>query len=234
MSDVILHATSVHKSYQLGRVTLPVLKGVSISLQRGEFVAIMGASGSGKSTLLHLLGALDVPDSGTVRFDGKDVFAGSNASRDRLRNRVFGFVFQFYHLLPELNVLENVLLPCMVGTPILSWFSRKHDLRRQAVEMLERMGLGERLKHRPNELSGGERQRVAIARALANRPRVLLADEPTGNLDATTGREILGVLKALNQEGQTIVMVTHDPEVAANAHRVVSLVDGRIAAREGK
>jgi lipoprotein-releasing system ATP-binding protein len=234
MSDVILHAAGLNKSYQLGRVKLHVLKGVSVSLQRGEFVAVTGASGSGKSTLLHLLGALDVPDSGTVRFEGKDVFAGSNASRDRLRNRVFGFVFQFYHLLPELNVLENVLLPCMVGTPILAWFSRRQELRRQAIEMLERMGLSGRLKHRPNELSGGERQRVAIARALAHRPRVLLADEPTGNLDTVTGREILSVLKTLNQQGQTIVMVTHDPQVAACAHRVIALVDGRIAARENK
>ncbi len=231
MSDVILQATGLHKSYQLGKVSLKVLKGVSITLQRGEFVAIMGASGSGKSTLLHLLGALDIPDAGTVRYEGRDIFAGSSRARDRLRNATFGFVFQFYHLLPELTVLENTLLPCMVGNSIWSWFSRRHALRRQATEMLERIGLGERLRHRPNELSGGERQRVAIARALANRPRVLLADEPTGNLDAATGREILGVLKALNQEGQTIVMVTHDPLVAASAHRIVSLVDGRIAAR---
>jgi len=231
MSDVILHAAGVHKSYQLGRVTLEVLKGVSIALQRGEFVAIMGSSGSGKSTLLHLLGALDVPDAGTVRYEGRDIFAGSSRSRDRLRNATFGFVFQFYHLLPELNVLENTVLPCMVGNSVLSWLSRRHELRRHSTQMLERFGLGERLKHRPNELSGGERQRVAIARALANRPQVLLADEPTGNLDAATGREILSVLKGLNQEGQTIVMVTHDPLVAAAAHRIVSLVDGRIAAR---
>ncbi len=236
MSDVILQAAGLHKSYQLGKVALKVLKGVSLSLQRGEFVAVMGASGSGKSTLLHLLGALDVPDAGIVRFEGRDVFAGNSASRDRLRNRVFGFVFQFYHLLPELNVLENVLLPCMVGNSVFSWYwrSRRRDLRRQAAELLERIGLSERLTHRPNELSGGERQRVAIARALANRPQVLLADEPTGNLDAATGREILGVLKALNQEGQTIVMVTHDQQVAACAHRVVSLVDGRIAVRDAK
>ncbi|HOB75354.1 MAG TPA: ABC transporter ATP-binding protein [Phycisphaerae bacterium] len=232
MSDVILQATGLHKSYQLGKVSLKVLKGVSLTLQRGEFVAIMGASGSGKSTLLHLLGALDIPDAGTVRFEGRDIFAGGSRARDRLRNATFGFVFQFYHLLPELTVLENTLLPCMVGNSVWSWFSRRHALRRQATEMLERMGLKERLRHRPNELSGGERQRVAIARALANRPRVLLADEPTGNLDAATGREILSVLKSLNEEGQTIVMVTHDPLVAASAHRIVSLVDGRIAARQ--
>lgn len=231
MSDVIISASGLHKSYQLGRVPLKVLRGVSLSLTRGEFVAIMGASGSGKSTLLHLMGALDVPDAGTVKFEGRDIFAESSWERDRLRNAVFGFVFQFYHLLPELNVLENVLLPGMVGTPVWGWLSRRGELARQAMAMLQRMGLGERLKHRPNELSGGERQRVAIARALANRPQVLLADEPTGNLDAVTGREILSVLKSLNQEGQTIVMVTHDPLVAASAHRIVSLVDGRIAAR---
>jgi lipoprotein-releasing system ATP-binding protein len=234
MSNVILSASGLNKTYQLGKVAIKVLKGVSISLQRAEFVAIMGASGSGKSTLLHLLGALDVPDSGTVKFEGQDVFAGGNARRDRLRNATFGFVFQFYHLLPELNVLENVLLPCMVGNSTLAWFSRRGELRKHSKEMLSRMGLADRLKHKPNELSGGERQRVAIARALANRPQVLLADEPTGNLDAATGREILGVLKSLNQEGQTIVMVTHDPLVAASAHRIVSLVDGKIVAQKAE
>jgi lipoprotein-releasing system ATP-binding protein len=256
MSDVILQATNLRKAYFLGRVTLKVLKGVSLTAERGEFVAIMGSSGSGKSTLLHVLGALDVPDEGTVLFEQRDVFACSNAQRDRLRNAAFGFVFQFYHLLPELTVLENTVLPCMVGSSTLSWLSRErgqlrtgHWLerlwrffwrtgpsrgrahRRQAEQLLGRLGLGHRLGHRPNELSGGERQRVAIARALVNRPRVLLADEPTGNLDAATGREILGVLKALNDEGQTILMVTHDPQVAAAAHRIVYLVDGRVSAR---
>ena len=235
MSNVILQAAGVHKTYQLGRVALKVLKGYSISVGRGEFVAIMGSSGSGKSTLLHLLGALDVPDQGTVLFEGRDVFAESNGARDRLRNATFGFVFQFYHLLPELNVLENVLLPCMVGSSVLGWLGplgRRAEAKRRAGEMLERMGLGDRLRHRPNELSGGERQRVAIARALANNPRVLLADEPTGNLDEATGQDILGLLKTLNREGQTIAMVTHDPQVAASAHRIVSLADGRITTRK--
>ncbi len=232
MSDVILQASGVHKTYQLGRTSLKVLKGCSLSVGRGEFVAIMGSSGSGKSTLLHLLGALDIPNQGTVTFEDRDIFAGSNAQRDRLRNATFGFVFQFYHLLPELNVLENVLIPCMVGHSVLSWLGRRADLRRNAMELLDRVGLSERLRHRPNELSGGERQRVAIARALANTPQVLLADEPTGNLDTTTGREILSVLKTLNSEGQTIVMVTHDPQVAAIAHRIVTLVDGRITTRK--
>ncbi|HPP25616.1 MAG TPA: ABC transporter ATP-binding protein [Phycisphaerae bacterium] len=233
MSSPILQATGLHKSYQLGKTLLDVLKGVSMSVHHGEFVAIMGASGCGKSTLLHLLGALDVPDRGTVTFEGQDIFAGSNAERDRLRNATFGFVFQFYHLLPELNVLENALIPCMVGNTVLGWMRRRTDLRRQAAALLEQLGLGGRLRHRPNELSGGERQRVAIARALANRPRVLLADEPTGNLDAATGREIMNVLVDLNKAGQTIVMVTHDPQVAASAHRIVTLADGKIKHSKG-
>lgn len=232
MSNGFLHASGIHKTYQLGRVQLKVLKGCSLSVAQGEFVTIMGSSGSGKSTLLHILGALDIPDSGTVQFEGRDIFASSNARRDRLRNATFGFVFQFYHLLPELSVLENVLLPSMVGTPIFRWPGRRAEARRVAAELLEKVGLSGRLKHRPNELSGGERQRVAIARALANQPRVLLADEPTGNLDETTGREILGVLKTLNRAGQTIVMVTHDPQVAASAHRIVNLADGRIVTRK--
>jgi lipoprotein-releasing system ATP-binding protein len=232
MSDVILQAVNVRKSYIMGKNTLNVLKGISMSVQRGEFLAIMGSSGSGKSTLLHILGALDVPDGGKVTFEQRDLFACSDARRDRLRNATFGFVFQFYHLLPELNVLENTLLPAMVGTTVLRWFSDGAQRRAMAAELLDRMGLGQRLKHRPNELSGGERQRVAIARSLINKPQVLLADEPTGNLDAATGREILSVLKALNDEGQTIVMVTHDPAVAAYAHRVIYLADGRVTERK--
>lgn len=228
MSDILLQASGLHKSYQLGPVLLRVLRGVSMSVERGEFVAIMGASGSGKSTLLHLLGALDTLDRGTVLFENRDVFAGSGAERDRLRNATFGFVFQFYHLLPELNVLENVLIPCMVAHSIFTWPGRKSERRRQVAELLGRLGLADRLRHRPNELSGGERQRVAIARALANQPRVLLADEPTGNLDAATGGEIMEILAGLNREGQTIVMVTHDSQVASSAHRIVSLVDGKI------
>ncbi len=233
MSDVILQAAGVHKSYQLGRVSLPVLRGVSISIACGEFVAIMGASGSGKSTLLHILGALDVPDRGTVRFEGQDLFAGPASRRDVLRNATFGFVFQFYHLLPELDVLENVLVPCMVRRSVAGWIRARSEHRRDACRVLEQVGLSHRLRHKPNELSGGERQRVAIARALANRPRVLLADEPTGNLDSATGREIMGVLGTLNRQGQTIAMVTHDPQVAACAHRIVTLEDGRIKSGRG-
>ncbi len=233
MSDLLLVAAGLHKSYQMGPTRLEVLKGVSMNLASGEFVAIMGSSGCGKSTLLHLLGALDVPDRGTVHFEKQSVFAGSASQRDRLRNRTFGFVFQFYHLLPELTVLENAVLPCMVGTSVAGWISSRHEHRKRARELLDRLGLGQRLRHRPNELSGGERQRVAIARALANQPRVLLADEPTGNLDAATGREIMAVLNDLNRAGQTIVMVTHDAAVAASAHRTVTLVDGRIRPAKG-
>ena len=231
MSDVILQAGGVHKTYQLGRVQLPVLRGVSLSIARGEFVAIMGSSGSGKSTLLHILGALDVPDRGTVRFEGQDLFAGPASRRDGLRNATFGFVFQFYHLLPELNVLENVLLPAMVGSSIGRWLTVRRDFRSYAEEVINQVGLSERIQHRPSELSGGERQRVAIARALVNRPRVLLADEPTGNLDTATGSEVLALLSRLNRQGQTIVMVTHDATVAAAAHRVVTLVDGQVKAK---
>lgn len=233
MSDreALIRVQSVQKTYLLGRYQLHVLRGCSITVGDGEFVAVMGASGSGKSTLLHIMGALDVPDKGKVLFQNRDVFAGSAAARDRLRNETFGFVFQFYHLLPELNVLENVLLPAMVGSSIAGWFSRKAAVRAYAEEVVDQIGLKDRIRHRPNELSGGERQRVAIARALVNRPRVLLADEPTGNLDTATGQEILSLLSRLNREGQTVVMVTHDANVAAAAHRTVTLVDGQVRAK---
>jgi len=194
-----------------------------------EMVAIVGASGSGKSTLLHLLGALDRPDGGLIRFDGQDINRLSGRRRNGLRNAAFGFVFQFYHLLPELTVLENTMLPAMVEMSALSWLAGGGKRRQLAVDLLSELGLGERMKHRPVELSGGERQRVAIARALVNQPRILFADEPTGNLDATTGESILQVLIRLNRDhGQTLVMVTHDPKIAAHADRIVELTNGRI------
>ena len=232
MSEPILKAVNVQKSYHMGRTTLKVLRGASLSVAPGEFVAVMGSSGCGKSTLLHVLGALDLPDRGSVTFEGQDIFARGSGRRDRFRNTVFGFVFQFYHLLPELNVLENGLVPCMVRRSILGWMLERRADRQRVADLLDRMGLGDRIKHRPNELSGGERQRVAIVRALANDPRILLADEPTGNLDEATGREILDVLEALNRQGQTIIMVTHDPQVAASAHRIVHLTDGRVSNRK--
>jgi len=227
-SGKIVQASGLHKSYHLGKTRVEVLKGCSLSVGRGEFLAINGASGSGKSTLLHLLGALDVPDRGKVTFEGLDLFEGSAARRDHLRNVHFGFVFQFYHLLPELTSVENVLLPAMVRWSLVQWWAQRAAAFARARELLTRMGLPERFEHRPNELSGGERQRVAIARALINAPQVLLADEPTGNLDTRTGEGILDLLKGLNAEGQTIVMVTHDASVAAAADRVISLVDGKL------
>jgi ABC-type lipoprotein export system ATPase subunit len=317
MSSPLLVARGLQKAYRMGREPLRVLAGCNLEVRPGEFVAIMGRSGSGKSTLLHILGALDTPDVGEIRFqgrpfhtarDGRESWAaradavlrgvqrlllialailvvagflvyivlplggllaqGLLAARPALlhyhllastwtagglgialvlivtvllvrlllthaveRRRIglrrhnFGFVFQFYHLLPELNVLENVLLPRMVGLGTLGWLSAG-GARADARSLLERVGLGARLKHLPGELSGGERQRVAIARALVHRPTILFADEPTGNLDAAAGAELLKLLKQLHAEGQTIVMVTHDPAVAQQADRVLRLEGG--------
>jgi ABC-type lipoprotein export system ATPase subunit len=230
MAQPILRAKNVHKAYAMGRSQVRVLRGASVSVDDGEFLVIMGSSGSGKSTLLHILGALDIPDSGAVEFRGTNLFAQSPAARGLYRNRDIGFVFQFYHLLPELSVLENVTIPRMVGRPLWKSASVAKAARRDATEMLARAGLSERLTHRPNELSGGERQRVAIARALINRPALLLADEPTGNLDEATGGGILKLLAEFNDSGQTIVMVTHDAKVAARAHRRVLLTEGAIRA----
>jgi len=219
----------LHKSYKLGRTHLHVLRGVSFSIESNEFVAVVGASGSGKSTLLHLVGLLDRMDKGTIRLDGVDVADFSRARRNRVRCRDVGFVFQFYHLLPELNVLENTLLPAKVDESLLGWLRHRGERRAAAIEMLDRVGLSERMKHRPKELSGGERQRVAIARALMNRPKFLLADEPTGNLDSRTGKQILQVLRTASRDiGQTVVMVTHDAALAADADRVLRLRDGRL------
>jgi ABC-type lipoprotein export system ATPase subunit len=230
MSDApAIEVSGLHKSYRLGREDLHVLRGVSLKVSRGEFLCVVGASGSGKSTLLHLAGLLDRPDKGTVTLEGVDAAGLPAHRRNRVRCRDVGFVFQFYHLLPELNVLENVLLPAKVDASIAGWLSRRSPARKRALEIVERLGLKERLRHRPRELSGGERQRVAIARALINDPKVLLADEPTGNLDSKTGRQILDVLKEYNrQASQTILMVTHDLSLAEQADRVVHLRDGRL------
>ena len=234
----MLRARSISKSYRMGRSVLRVLRGASLDVGRGEFLAVTGPSGSGKSTLLHILGALDPPDStgprrsnsGTVELDGHNLFDLSPRERDRVRNLDIGFVFQFYHLLPELTVFENVLAPGMVGHSLLGWFDAGPRIRRDTQELLERMKLDSRASHRPKELSGGERQRVAIARALVNKPKLLLADEPTGNLDEATGRDILDLLIELNEAGQTIVMVTHNADVASLAHRCVQLKEGKVAA----
>ena len=225
-----IEISGVHKSYRLGRTTLKVLRGVGLTIAPGEFVAVVGASGRGKSTLLHVLGLLDRCDRGTIRLDGRDVETLGSRERNRMRCQEIGFVFQFYHLLPELNVLENVLLPARVDSSVAGWLGRRRGAVGQAAETLRHVGLAERMKHRPRELSGGERQRVAIARALMNRPKFLLADEPTGNLDSATGQQIMEVLRGVSREvKQTVVMVTHDADLARRADRVLHLRDGRLA-----
>lgn len=226
--DFILKAEEVHKSYRMGATEVKVLKGVNLSVNKGEFVAIIGASGSGKSTLLHILGALDKPSKGVVKFEKQDLSRFRAGKLNRFRNNKVGFVFQFYHLLDELSVLENVFLPAMTGKSILGWFACRKQAKTRAKDLLAQLGLSERIGHKPYQLSGGERQRVAIGRALMNEPKLLLADEPTGNLDSATGNGILDVLETLNRAGQTIVMVTHDERIAQRAGRTVTLVDGKI------
>ena len=231
---IAVRAKDLFKSYQLGRVGLDVLKGINLTVRAGEFVAVTGASGSGKSTLLHLLGLLDVPDRGQVIIEDVDAANLSALKRNRMRCRGIGFVFQFYHLLADLNVLENVVISAKVDSSIAQWFSRRAGAHARARELLGELGLGDRLKHKPKELSGGERQRVAIARALMNRPRLLLADEPTGNLDSKAGSRIMKLLRRYNQtHGQTIVMVTHDSALAAQADRYVVLKDGQMVGKKG-
>lgn len=229
MSVNQLSAVAVEKTYHKGKLKVPVLRGVDIDVRKGEFVSIIGQSGSGKSTLMHLLGLLDKPDIGEVRLDGDRIDDLPEKTRDQLRNRVFGFIFQFYHLLPELNLLENVQSTLMIRHTSWEFWKRRREFEATAKEMISRVGLGHRLKHKPSELSGGEMQRAAIARALVGRPEILLADEPTGNLDTNTGREILDLLMNLNGDHQlTIVMVTHDELVAKLAHRTVRLAEGRL------
>jgi lipoprotein-releasing system ATP-binding protein len=227
----LIAASTLHKTYRLGRVDVPVLRGVSLDVRPGEWVAILGASGSGKSTLLHLMGGLDRPDrpsGGEILFQSRPLSSMRAMELDRYRARSVGFVFQFYHLLPELTVMENVSIAAMVRHGRANY--QRQEVVARARELLEGFGLGHRLAHRPAELSGGERQRVAIARALINAPAVLLADEPTGNLDRTTGEKILDSIATHKRAtGQTIVMVTHDALVAARADRVVRLEDGRVA-----
>jgi len=225
----LLTAENLHKTYRKNAEKVCVLRGLDLEVYPGEFLAVVGASGSGKSTMLHLLGTLDRPDEGRIYLEGHRIDNVPARERDQLRNRTFGFIFQFYHLLPELSALENVLMPQMIEQSVFGWWGRRRELKQRGAELLERVGLGHRLKHKPRELSGGEKQRAAIARALVNHPRVLLADEPTGNLDADTGAEIVRLLRDLNrQEGLTIVMVTHNLELVGESDRVVRLVSGRV------
>lgn len=224
MSDLLLSARGIHKTYLLGKRALEVLRGVDLELHRGDLLALRGASGAGKSTLLYLLGGLDTPNEGEIRLAGRNLATLSRRELARLRNEEVGFIFQAYYLLPELNALENVCLPArMARRPAAQTETRARDL-------LARVGLKERMEHKPYELSGGEQQRVAIARALINEPDLILADEPTGNLDSHTGEEIIDLLVTLRAEKQTtLVMATHDARVAARAPRVIELVDGQVA-----
>jgi lipoprotein-releasing system ATP-binding protein len=225
--SALLAAHGLEKSYKKGPLVVPVLNRVDFAVQAGEFVAIVGQSGCGKSTLLHLLGTLDAPDAGEIHFEGNRIDNLAPRGRDVLRNRYFGMIFQFYHLLPELSTLENVLAPIMIRYGVFAYWRHKREHAERAKELLDLVGLSHRLTHKPRELSGGEMQRAAIARALITQPKLLLADEPTGNLDQKTGGEILALMKKFNrQSGLTIVMVTHDQAIARQADRVVPLANG--------
>jgi putative ABC transport system ATP-binding protein len=219
----LIVAEGLEKTYRLGQVDVQALRGVDAQILAGEYVAITGPSGSGKSTLMHILGCLDSPTSGTYRLDGEDISTFSGKRLAQVRNRKVGFVFQTFNLMPRLTVEENVALPLKYrgGVP-------RAERRRRALTLLERLGLGPRIGHRPDELSGGERQRVAIARALVGEPSILMADEPTGNLDSRAGNEVLATFAELHGAGHTIVLVTHDPGVAARAQRVIQMSDGRV------
>jgi lipoprotein-releasing system ATP-binding protein len=225
----MLTAVNLHKTYHKNKIEVPVLCGLNLEVFRGEFLSVVGASGSGKSTLLHLLGTLDKPDNGEIHLEGKRIDNLPAVEREALRNRTFGMIFQFYHLLPELTTLENVLIPGMIAHSLWGWFGERRTLRKRGEELLERVGLGHRMRHKPRELSGGEMQRAAIARALINEPRILLADEPTGNLDAASAAGIVELLRDLNRQGSvTIIMVTHNHEIVAETDRVVKIAAGRM------
>ncbi len=217
----IVEVSNVRKSYMLGKMEVPVLSNISLQIEKGEFLAIVGPSGSGKSTLMNLIGCLDRPTEGQVLIKGRDLDGMSDEELARLRGLEIGFVFQTFNLVPRLTAFENVLLPTFAN-------SRSTDPQKRAKELLSIMGLKDRMRHRPGELSGGQSQRVSIARALINDPSILLADEPTGNLDSKTGFEILNIFMDLNKDGRTVVIVTHDPEIAKFADRVILVKDGTI------
>ena len=220
----LIELRDIHKTYYLGEMDVPVLKGISLHVTQGELVALMGTSGSGKSTLMNILGCLDHPTTGEYWLDGEEISGLSAKQRARVRKRMIGFVFQTFNLLPRTSALENVMMPLAYVEDIL-----ERQMRQRATELLQKVGLAERLDHQPSQLSGGQQQRVAIARALVNQPHILLADEPTGNLDSRTSEEILQMFQGLNRsDGLTIILVTHDPGVANHAQRIVRIRDGLI------
>lgn len=226
----VMSVSGLYKSYRKGKIEVPVLKGVDLSIPTGDFTTIVGTSGSGKSTLLHLLGTLDAPDAGEILYNDRRIDNLPSREKERLRNREFGMIFQFYHLLPELTTLENVLVPKMIQDGFWSYLRNKKAYKKRATELLEMVGLGHRMRHKPSELSGGEMQRTAIARSLISDPLVLLADEPTGNLDAENGREVLDCLAALRKnENLTVIMVTHDDSLAEKSDHTIRLVNGVVA-----
>lgn len=214
----MIETNELNKIYYMGKIEVPALQGVDLRIERGEFIALMGPSGSGKSTLLNIVGLLDFQTSGNIVIDGVDVSSLNENDRADFRLRKLGFVFQFFSLLMELNALENVMFPMMMD-------GRKYD---RATSLLELVGIGERLSHMPNELSGGQQQRVAVARALANEPAILLADEPTANLDTISANQIVDLFRELNDQGQTVVMVTHEPELGEKADRIIRIKDGKV------
>ncbi|MCP4270185.1 MAG: ABC transporter ATP-binding protein [Candidatus Brocadiaceae bacterium] len=223
-----LCANEIYKEYKVGKSSVHVLNGIDLEVSKGEILIILGASGAGKSSLLHIMGILDTPTSGHVSFKGENLSVIGQKELAIKRNRIFGFVFQFYHLLPDFNALENVLMPRLIGRRFYKTTSKKEHTEK-AIQLLNRVGLGNRIMHRPNELSGGEKQRVAIVRALMNDPEILLCDEPTGNLDTKSGREIQELLWGLNEQTkQTVVIVTHDEKFSRKAGNVVRMNDGKI------
>ena len=223
----LLDARGITRTFVMGDKRLEVLKGVDMALASGDFVAISGSSGAGKSTLLHILGLLDSPDAGTIAYKGSDLAALDPEKAARVRNREFGFVFQFFHLLPEFSALDNVMMPARLGAGGFNWFSKSAEARDRAESLLARVKLDKRMGHLPNQLSGGERQRVAIARALMNKPAIVFCDEPTGNLDSATASDVFSLLRELNEnEGQTFLIVTHDAGVAARVPRQLHMRDG--------
>lgn len=223
-AGVAVEGSHIVKDFKLGDTVTKVLKGVSLQVMQGEFVSIMGPSGSGKSTLLYILGGLDNPTGGSVRLNGTDLSRLGDENMSRIRRQRVGFIFQFYNLIPNLNVQENIMLPLLLDG------KKMQDYKRQLAEVLDMVGLSDKKKHTPRELSGGQQQRVAIARALIGKPEILFADEPTGNLDSKTGTDIMSLLRDLNRNiGQTIIMVTHSPEAAKSSSRVITVCDGMLA-----